>query len=68
LARTTPRHFSADAAAFFDPASLALAADGEQATYVGFTVAVLAVLGAFRDRSARFLVVAVVGASCWGRC
>ncbi len=57
-----PIALSADAAAFFDPASLALAADGEQATYVGFTVAVLAVLGAFHDRSARrFLVVAVVG-------
>jgi hypothetical protein len=58
-----PLSFSADASSFFDRGSMALVAKGEHATYAGFTVVALALLGAIRDRRARpFLVVAVVGA------
>jgi hypothetical protein len=54
--------FSADASSFFDPTALRLLLDGEHATFVGFTVAVLAVLGAALDRRARrFVAVGVVG-------
>lgn len=54
--------FSADAATFFDPAAMRLLADGEHATFVGFTVAVLALLGAMTARRGReFLVIAVIG-------
>ncbi len=58
-----PLSFSADASSFFDRGSMALVAKGEHATYAGFTVVALALLGVIRDRRARpFLVVAVVGA------